>query len=117
MDNLASSSRSQPKQPTTAIPTPKGPSSASDNEAQYTWVEEHAESLLKDITNWKRAKDEVISASIKRNRNVPLAKEGTDKDLRYYLVSIVAHRGEKITLNISQGPHLRGVRFSLGHAL
>ena len=131
MDNHASSSRSQPKKPTAAISAPKGPSSTSDKKAQDIWVEENAETLLKDIGNWKiaenretllkkirnweRAEDEVSTGSLKRN--VDVVKEGTDKDLRYYLVSIAAHRGEKIVLEISQGPHLRRVRCPLGHGL
>ena len=70
-----------------AISTDEKASSISAKQAQNSWVEGNAERLLRAIGNWKKANLGVGTCSRAVARYS--ATEGTEKDLRYTLVSTI----------------------------
>ena len=70
---------------TDGISTNEKASSISAKQAQNSWVEENAERILRAIGNWRKADLGVGMCSRAVTRYS--ATEGTEKDLRYTLVS------------------------------
>lgn len=98
MNDHASSSRSPPKTSTDADRSSDESASVSLEQELVAWGDRNLQSLLKDFVTGKKSKIGVAMCPNTVTRCI--AKEGTDEDLRFILVSISDRQRSKLGVRL-----------------